>query len=136
MAHDVNGIMVFIHPPLAILGYLFTLIALWSALRLVRGKGKETGKDLSISLGIAWGLTFLGLVTGMIWAYFAWGSLWSWDPQENATLVVFLTLTGAYLLHILVKRPILVLGALVVNVLAILFTIYLSFAPISIHSYG
>jgi ABC-type transport system involved in cytochrome c biogenesis permease subunit len=141
MAHDVNGIMVLIHPPLAILGYLVTLIALKSAIQFWRAKGSGSGikdrrKDLGIALGLAWWLTFLGLVTGMIWAYFAWGSFWSWDPKETGTLVVFLTLTGAYLLHLFERRAILILGALVINILAIVYTIWLSFAPISIHSYG
>jgi cytochrome c biogenesis factor len=136
MAHDVNGIMVLIHPPLAILGYLVTLIALRSAYAFWR-KGSDDGrKDLGISLGIAWWLTFLGLLSGMIWAYFAWGSFWSWDPKETATLGVFLTLTAAYLAHIIIRRPLIVLIVLVLNVGTIIFTIWMSFAPISIHSYG
>lgn len=33
--------------------------------------------------------TLGGLVFGMIWAYFAWGRYWSWDPKEVWTLITW-----------------------------------------------
>ena len=42
----------------------------------------------------AWLLTFLGLLTGMIWAQIAWGNYWSWDPKETMTLLLFLTVSA------------------------------------------
>lgn len=42
--------------------------------------------------GIAlWLFTFLGLLTGMLWAQLALGSYWSWDPKEIMTLALFLS---------------------------------------------
>jgi len=38
----------------------------------------------------------LGLVTGMIWAKFAWGAYWSGDPKQNSAAIAFL-LYCAYL---------------------------------------
>lgn len=32
----------------------------------------------------------LGMTLGMIWAYFAWGHFWNWDPKECAALPVWL----------------------------------------------
>lgn len=32
----------------------------------------------------------LGIVTGSIWANYAWGSYWSWDPKEAWSLIVWL----------------------------------------------
>lgn len=32
----------------------------------------------------------LGIVTGSVWAYYAWGSYWSWDPKETWSLVTWL----------------------------------------------
>ena len=40
--------------------------------------------------------TLGGLVFGMIWAYRAWGSYWSWDPKEVWSLVTWF-LYGLYL---------------------------------------
>ena len=41
--------------------------------------------------------TLGGLVFGMVWAYRAWGSYWSWDIKETWTLVTWLFYT--LLLH-------------------------------------
>ena len=44
------------------------------------------------------GLPFqtLTLVTGAIWAHYAWGSYWSWDPKETWSLITWL-IYSAYL---------------------------------------
>ena len=32
----------------------------------------------------------LGIITGSIWAHYAWGSFWSWDPKETWSLITWL----------------------------------------------
>ncbi len=32
----------------------------------------------------------LGIITGAIWAQYAWGSYWSWDPKETWSLITWL----------------------------------------------
>jgi cytochrome c-type biogenesis protein CcsB len=32
----------------------------------------------------------LGIITGSVWAHYAWGSYWSWDPKETWSLVTWL----------------------------------------------
>jgi len=49
----------------------------------------------SISLGFIF-LT-IGIMTGSIWAHYAWGSYWSWDPKETWSLITWLVY--AILLH-------------------------------------
>ena len=44
--------------------------------------------------GILFGV--LGLLTGMIWAYFTWGSAWSGDPKQNNAAIALL-IYAAYL---------------------------------------
>lgn len=146
MSHELNSIMILIHPPLAILGYLFTFLAVKKAIQLVPRAGNQYGegikelevkeKDLKISLTIAWWITFLGLVTGMIWAQLAWGAFWSFDPKETATLFVFLTLTAAFLMHQRKMKLKWVLIMLALNVLTILLTISMSFVSFSDHAFG
>lgn len=48
-------------------------------------------EDFTHNLIVA-GFTFLnlGLLTGSIWAKFAWGDYWFWDPKENWSLVTWL----------------------------------------------
>ena len=146
MAHELSSIMILIHPPLAILGYLFTFLALKKAAQLYPRKGNKFGKgikekevrekDLKISLTIAWWITFLGLVTGMIWAQIAWGKFWDWDPKETATLFVFLTLTAAFLMHLKKLSIKWIVLMLILNVLTILATISVSFINWGAHSFG
>lgn len=31
----------------------------------------------------------LGIITGAAWAYYAWGTYWSWDPKETWSLIVW-----------------------------------------------
>jgi len=40
----------------------------------------------------ALGFVFLtiGIVTGSVWAHYAWGSYWSWDPKETWSLITWL----------------------------------------------
>lgn len=39
----------------------------------------------------------LGIVTGSVWAHYAWGSYWSWDPKETWSLITWLVY--AIMLH-------------------------------------
>ncbi len=53
---------------------------------------------------IAWGFPFLtiGIISGAIWANYAWGAYWSWDPKETWSLITWL-IYAAYL-HARVTR--------------------------------
>ncbi len=41
---------------------------------------------------VALGFVFLtlGIITGSVWAHYAWGSYWSWDPKETWSLITWL----------------------------------------------
>ena len=137
MPHELGSILIIIHPPLAILGYLFTFLAAWNMGKLLfrRKDRKRDNRDFGLSLAVAWWLTFLGLVTGMIWAQVAWGSFWSWDPKETAALAVFVTLTIVYVMN-LRELPLKVQAPfMAVNILSILYTISISFLSIGLHSF-
>ncbi|OGQ59359.1 MAG: c-type cytochrome biogenesis protein CcsB [Deltaproteobacteria bacterium RIFCSPLOWO2_02_FULL_53_8] len=53
---------------------------------------------------IAWGFPFLtiGIISGAVWADYAWGTYWSWDPKETWSLITWL-IYAAYL-HARVTR--------------------------------
>ena len=48
--------------------------------------------DALIYQSTALGFVFLtiGIMTGSIWAHYAWGSYWSWDPKETWSLITWL----------------------------------------------
>jgi cytochrome c-type biogenesis protein CcsB len=49
------------------------------------------------ALAIGFPLLTIGIVTGAVWAEYAWGSYWRWDPKENWSLITWLLY--AALLH-------------------------------------
>jgi cytochrome c-type biogenesis protein CcsB len=62
------------------------------------GLPKPAILDEISSKAVVIGFPFLTsvIVLGALWAEVAWGSYWSWDPKETASLVTWL-IYGAYL---------------------------------------
>lgn len=42
------------------------------------------------SMGLGFVFLTLGIMTGSVWAHYAWGSYWSWDPKETWSLITWL----------------------------------------------
>ena len=49
----------------------------------------------SVVLGFV--LLSLGIMTGSVWAHYAWGTYWSWDPKETWSLITWIVY--AMMLH-------------------------------------
>lgn len=45
-------------------------------------------------VGFAFPLLTLCIVTGAIWANYAWGTYWSWDPKETWSLITWIIYAG------------------------------------------
>lgn len=90
----------YVHVPAAMIMYAgFTIASLASLLYLL--KPNRVWDMVAVS-GAEVGLLFClyVLVSGPLWAYKAWGTAWTWDPQLTATFVLFLLYTGYMLLRI------------------------------------
>lgn len=98
MSHELDSIMLYIHPTLAIAGYILVFVFTILLIKEIYPKKRFTGRT-----GLAaWILTFSGLLSGMFWAQTAWGSYWSWDPKETLTLLLFVAISisvSAYFEH-------------------------------------
>jgi cytochrome c-type biogenesis protein CcsB len=48
--------------------------------------------DILLYQSVSLGFIFLamGIMTGSVWAHYAWGSYWSWDPKEIWSLITWL----------------------------------------------
>ncbi len=72
---------------------------------LIKGLGRAEGSSAFFKLlpnrdildelsyhSVVIGFIFLtlGIITGSVWAYSAWGSYWSWDPKETWSLITWL----------------------------------------------
>jgi cytochrome c-type biogenesis protein CcsB len=98
-----------IHVMTCMLGYAaFTISFGISIVYLFQGRKKLSGRQVTHRLPrlqalddinykmvtIGFSLLTLGIVTGAIWANYAWGSYWSWDPKETSSLVTWLIYTA------------------------------------------
>ncbi len=55
----------------------------------------ETLDELSYKVvGFAFPLLTLCIITGAIWANYAWGTYWSWDPKETWSLITWIIYAG------------------------------------------
>ncbi len=114
LAPILRSIWLPIHVILAFLGdAIFALTFCLSVMYLIqehRIKTKKLGKMTRLLpsltlldqlnyrlLTIGFPLLTLGIITGSIWAEYAWGSYWSWDPKETWSLITWLVY--AALLH-------------------------------------
>jgi len=94
-----------LHVSVTLLGEAFFAVAFVSSLLFLRAHAqsrKDPGGEASRAAvrcdalayrAVAVGFplfTLGGLVFGMIWAYRAWGSYWSWDPKEVWSLITWL----------------------------------------------
>lgn len=87
----------YVHVPSAMAAYAgFTVTAVCSLIYLFSPRDHW---DHAAVAGAELGLFYCAfvLISGPLWAYKAWGTPWTWDPQLTATFVLFL-LYGGYVL--------------------------------------
>lgn len=70
----------------------FPLVDLFARAKVFDFLAEKPEIDLLVYRAVGFGFPLLGLgiVAGAIWADQAWGSYWSWDPKETASLVTWL----------------------------------------------
>lgn len=129
MSSELNSFMLYIHPPLSIIGYVF--IFLFTFFLFQRKKKKQRIKIIGAA---AWSFTFAGLITGMIWAQLAWGNFWSWDPKETLTLVLFMT-QSASTITLFERHPSLTKWTSVLSCVFVILTASSSFIISGLHSF-
>jgi cytochrome c-type biogenesis protein CcsB len=100
-----NNLLLTVHVAVAIVAYGSFSVAFGAALLyLLQPEGGRRGLPRPEILdeisyrAVVIGFPFLTLtiILGALWAEVAWGTYWSWDPKETASLVTWL-IYGAYL---------------------------------------
>jgi len=52
---------------------------------------KETLEELNYqSVMVGFPMLTAGILTGAVWAHYAWGAYWSWDPKETWSLITWI----------------------------------------------
>jgi cytochrome c-type biogenesis protein CcmF len=103
-----NHILMAVHPPFLYLGYVGMTIPFgFACAALIKGRlGHAVLKPLRESLLLPWVFQTVAIMLGGWWAYevLGWGGYWAWDPVENASLLPWLTATGALHSILVVER--------------------------------
>jgi heme exporter protein C len=93
------------HVPMSwvsVLAFLMSMV--YSIMYLTK---KDVKYDIYASSSAALGTLFsiLATVTGMVWAKFAWGSFWNWDPRETSIFVLLLIYAAYFALRLSIEKP-------------------------------
>ena len=90
------------------------------------------------SIMVGFPLLTLGIVTGAIWANYAWGTYWSWDPKETWSLIVWFIY--AAFLHARITRGWVGRRAAILSIIGFAATIFcylgVNLLLSGLHSYG
>ena len=102
------GIWLALHVSFYFVGFASALMALGLALLMLGrrfGAGDRIGtlpptdtldRESYRFAGLTFAFWGVGMLTGSIWAYYAWGRFWGWDPVETWSLVTWFAF-GLYL---------------------------------------
>ncbi|MEM5947027.1 cytochrome c biogenesis protein CcsA [Spirochaetia bacterium 38H-sp] len=105
--------------------------------RLISKKDRGLGIEESL---IYWGYLFFtagALIFGAVWAYFAWGSFWSWDAKETWSLITWLMLTAYVHLSPAYKKKNWARAVILLAIVFMLFTLLgVPYLFDGKHSYG
>ncbi len=130
-----------IHVVTCFLGYAaFFLSSSLGVITLVKKGSGEMRSSLADMLEKTLKAGFIlfsfGIVTGSVWAHFAWGRYWGWDPKETWALITWFIYAAA--IHVRVQdgsvsRRVAVM--MVIGLLSVLFTYFgVNYLP-GLHSY-
>lgn len=130
-----------IHVVTCFLGYAaFFLASSLGVMTLVKKDSGERHSSLADMLEKTLKAGFIlfsfGIVTGSVWAHFAWGRYWGWDPKETWALITWFIYAAA--IHVRVRdgsvsRRVAVM--MVIGLLSVLFTYFgVNYLP-GLHSY-
>jgi len=131
-----------LHVTMSFLGESFFVVAFIASIVHLATKDEEKKKNADRityrAIGIGYPIFTLGaLIFGAIWAKYAWGRYWSWDPKETWALITWLVYT-VYLHSRFIKRLRGKVSA-ILSIVGFLFTMFtffgVNFLLAGLHSY-
>jgi heme exporter protein C len=82
--------IIFFHVPASWLATLSFLVAMIFGIKYLRSNNLDDDAKSLAALQIGMMFVVLATVTGSLWAKFAWGTFWNWDPRETSIFVLLL----------------------------------------------
>jgi len=90
---------VFYHVGMWLVLIFMMLLSLFFSLRYLSFDNIEDDNKASVAAATGLLFGFLGILTGMIWARYTWGSWWVRDPQLNGAVVAMMAYMAYFLLR-------------------------------------
>ncbi|MBD3409171.1 MAG: ABC transporter permease [Ignavibacteriales bacterium] len=94
-----NAKIIFFHVPTAWLTVVAFFMATFYGYRYLKNKRLEDDVRSLVSLRLGMMFCLLATVTGMVWAKFAWGAFWHWDPRETSIFALLLVYGALFALR-------------------------------------
>ncbi|MEJ2195776.1 MAG: cytochrome c biogenesis protein [Ignavibacteriaceae bacterium] len=85
-----NAKIIFFHVPTAWLTLIAFLVSTIFSFRYLKRKDLDDDAKAYTSAQLGMIFCILATVTGAVWAKFAWGSFWSWDPRQTSIFALLL----------------------------------------------
>ena len=85
-----NAKIIFFHVPTAWLTLIAFLMSSVFSFKYLRKKNLDDDAKAYASMQLGMIFCILATVTGAVWAKFAWGSFWSWDPRQTSIFALLL----------------------------------------------
>jgi heme exporter protein C len=82
--------IMFFHVPTAWLTVIAFLMSTIFSFRYLRTKNLDEDAKAHSAAQLGMIFCILATVTGAVWAKFAWGSYWSWDPRQTSIFAILL----------------------------------------------
>ncbi len=86
---------VYFHVPMWFTMTFLMVVSLWYSIKYLRTFDRRYDIMAAESANVGLWFGVLGLLTGMVWAHYAWGKAWSNDPRQT-TAAMFMLIYLAY----------------------------------------
>jgi heme exporter protein C len=85
-----NAKIIFFHVPTAWIAVVAFLMATIYGIKYLRKKDLDDDARSYTAAQLGLIFSILATVTGAVWAKFAWGSFWNWDPRQTSIFALLL----------------------------------------------
>ncbi len=85
-----NAKIIFFHVPTAWLTVIAFFMTAFYGVKFLRKKNLDDDAKSYAAAQLGMVFCILATITGAVWAKFAWGSFWSWDPRQTSIFALLL----------------------------------------------